>query len=134
MKSMTVFSGVRMKWLAFFAGVCCLSIATGAPAAQGEKPCADDAARLCKDVQPGKGGVAKCLKAHKDELSPACMENMGRMKKKAGNMKQACKEDADKLCKGMEHGGGKVRDCLKEHEGELSTSCKEMMDRPGGRR
>jgi len=34
--------------------------------------CRDDVHRLCGDVSPGKGRIARCLKEHGDELSPEC--------------------------------------------------------------
>jgi hypothetical protein len=47
-----------------------------------EKPCMADAARLCANVEPGGGGQIQCLKAHKDELSPACKKKVMQMKVK----------------------------------------------------
>jgi hypothetical protein len=35
-----------------------------------------------------------------------------------------CKDDARKLCASVQPGGGRAVTCLKEHEGELSASCK----------
>lgn len=34
--------------------------------------CKADQEKFCKDVEVGKGGVHKCLKGHKAELSPDC--------------------------------------------------------------
>lgn len=134
MKSKSVFSAVQPNWPAMLAGLFCLSLAVVALAEDGGKPCADDAAKLCKDVQPGQGRVAKCLKAHKDELSPACKENIGKRKEKTGAMKDACKEDAKKLCHDTRPGGGRIMQCLKQHEDELSPACKEKMERPKNRK
>jgi hypothetical protein len=36
-----------------------------------------------------------------------------------------CAEDITKLCNGVQHGGGRIMNCLKEHEQELSAACKE---------
>lgn len=47
------------------------------PAAAADKkagPCADDAAKFCKDVKPGEGRIAACLKEHEKELSQACVD------------------------------------------------------------
>ena len=134
MQTKSVFSGVSMKRLAVLTGVLCLSIATVAAAEQAARPCRDDAARLCKDVQPGEGRVARCLKEHASELSPACKENIGRMKAEIREVAEACKDDAAKVCKGVEPGKGRILRCLKQHEGELSPACKEHMDKPRGKR
>ncbi len=52
-----------------------LGLALALPAAA-EKggPCAEDAAKFCKDVKPGEGRVAACLKEHEKELSQACKD------------------------------------------------------------
>jgi hypothetical protein len=130
---MKMFSGVKMNWRAVLAGLFCLSMATGVFAAQDEKPCAADAAKLCKGIQQGQGRVARCLKEHASELSPACKKNIEEMKEKVQEFKEACKDDAAKVCQGMKPGGGKIMQCLKQHEGELSPACKEKVNQPRGK-
>jgi hypothetical protein len=39
---------------------------------EAEKACAEDIQKFCKDIQPGGGRIAKCLKEHACDLSPAC--------------------------------------------------------------
>jgi hypothetical protein len=34
--------------------------------------CADDVAKFCANVEPGKGGIVRCLRSHAAEVSPAC--------------------------------------------------------------
>ena len=36
---------------------------------------------------------------------------------------KACKADREKFCAGMNSGDGKVGECLKQHEAELSSEC-----------
>jgi len=36
-----------------------------------------------------------------------------------------CAEDIKRLCKGVMYGEGRVLDCLKQHEQELSAACKD---------
>lgn len=134
MKTSSVFSISQPAWPTMLAGLFLLSLATVALAGEGGKPCADDATRLCKEVQPGQGRVAKCLKSHKDELSPACKEHIAMAREKIKGAKDACKEDAQKLCKNIQPGGGRIVQCLKQHESELSHACKEKMNRPKGQK
>lgn len=35
-----------------------------------------------------------------------------------------CKADREKFCQGVQPGGGRIVQCLKQHESELSDSCK----------
>lgn len=133
MKNMTVFSGIQ-KLLAVLAAVFCLSVATGVSAETTSRPCVDDATRLCKGVQQGDGRIARCLKEHSSELSPGCKKNIGTEKEKVQELAQACKADSEKLCKGIQPGGGRILQCLKQHEGELSPACKEKMNQPKGKR
>lgn len=134
MKTSSAFSISQPTWPAMLAGLFLLSLAAAALAGEGVKPCADDVARLCKDVQPGQGRVAKCLKEHKDELSPACKEHIAMARKKVKGAKDACKEDAQKLCKDTQPGGGRIVQCLKQHESELSHACREKMESPRSRK
>jgi hypothetical protein len=38
--------------------------------------CQSDVQQLCPAVKPGRGALAKCLKQHESELSPACKEEL----------------------------------------------------------
>jgi hypothetical protein len=42
--------------------------------------CKEDAARLCPGVEPGKGRIAKCLKAHENEISIGCAKELKKLK------------------------------------------------------
>jgi hypothetical protein len=98
------------------------------PAAQG--PCADDVAKYCKDVKPGGGRLAKCLKENEKQLSPACRSSIEDSKKKAAEAHQACEADARKFCKDVKPGEGRIVRCLKEHEKDLSPECRAKMAGP----
>jgi hypothetical protein len=39
----------------------------------------------------------------------------------------ACKSDVQKLCKGVQPGGGRIAACLKQHESEVSPECKKQV-------
>src|SRR5450755_4007559 len=40
-------------------------------------------------------------------------------------IRAACAEDAQKLCAGVQPGGGRIVACLKEHKDSLSDQCKQ---------
>ena len=52
-------------------------------------------------------------------VSTATMET--RMKEMSG----ACQSDIQQFCTGVNPSGGRVAQCLKQHESELSSTCKE---------
>lgn len=131
MNSVTVLSGVQMKWLSVLAGMFCLVLATGASAAT--RPCADDAAKLCQGMKPGGGAVARCLREHSSELSPACKSNIAKAKRKARAFNKACREDARKFCQDEKRGGGRILKCLAQHQDDLTPACKDKMRKPMGR-
>ena len=41
-----------------------------------------------------------------------------------GPMHGACMSDIKMLCGSIQPGGGRIRDCMREHRAELSTACK----------
>ncbi len=98
--------------------------------AQGGRPCSEDVAKFCKDVQPGEGRIAKCLKEHEQELSPTCKQHIAEMKKRLKETAQACHDDALKFCKDVKQGEGRILQCLKEHQNEISPECKEKIASP----
>jgi hypothetical protein len=41
-----------------------------------------------------------------------------------GLLQGACMSDVKTLCGSIQPGGGRIRDCMREHRTELSTACK----------
>jgi Spy/CpxP family protein refolding chaperone len=100
-------------------------LATGA-SAQARKapgPCAEDAKKFCGDQKPGGGRIARCMKSHESELSPACQDQMKKAEARIEQVKEECKADAQKFCKGIRPGQGRILACLKSHESELAPAC-----------
>jgi len=42
-----------------------------------------------------------------------------------------CAADVQKLCAGVQPGGGRIRDCIRQHESELSEACKKNIQEKG---
>jgi len=99
-----------------------------------EGPCAADVKKFCGDVQPGQGAIAKCMKAHEAELSPACQEGMKARAEKAESVREDCKRDVEKFCKGIAPGGGRILACLSARQAELNPACAADIKRAGNRR
>ena len=41
-----------------------------------------------------------------------------------GPLHEACRSDVKALCGSVQPGGGRIRDCMREHRGQLSNACK----------
>jgi len=39
----------------------------------------------------------------------------------------ACKADREALCAGVEHGGGRIMQCMKDNYAKLSPGCQDAM-------
>lgn len=44
-----------------------------------------------------------------------------------GVLKQACASDVQTLCPGIQPGGGKLKQCLRDHADKVSMGCKDAM-------
>ena len=101
-----------------------------APAAAPAKadPCKADIEKFCKDVTPGGGRIMACLKAYEDKLSEGCKAKGEAGRDKMDGFMGACKADLEKFCKDVKGGHGEKAHCLKEHEAEVSGTCKAKME------
>jgi hypothetical protein len=43
----------------------------------------------------------------------------------------ACRADAQRLCAGVEHGGGRIMNCLAGQKDKLSDDCRKMVESRG---
>jgi len=90
--------------------------------------CKADVEKLCKDVKPGEGGIAKCLKHHEADVSPGCKQAMAHMRDTMQAVKEACRDDAKQYCQGVKRGHGRILKCLKDNEANLSEGCRTAME------
>ena len=51
-----------------------------------------------------------------------------------GGPMAACRQDIQTLCPGVQRGGGRIMECLKSHETDVSAGCKTAMKEAHARR
>jgi len=98
-----------------------------APPPPGKGACRADIAALCPNLPPGRGdhrAIMQCLESQQGKLSAPCKSELNEMKAHEEANKEACKPDVEKFCAGVAVGGGRIMQCLKQHESELSEACK----------
>ena len=104
----------------------CLLASTGlGSTARADDACAPDRQRLCAGARgPAKGA---CMKAHEAELAPACQAQRATVKGAAKEVHLDCRPDAARLCQATPPGGGRIKECLKAHQPELSPACQQAI-------
>ena len=76
-----------------------------------------------------------CLLDHQQDISDACYEGLKqRMNGDQGGQQSdgkpgpgACKQDAAMFCKDVQPGGGRIVECLMDHQKDLSDSCYDQL-------
>lgn len=101
-------------------------IAVSNISAKGE--CKADREKFCKEIKKGDHkAMHSCMASHEAELSGACKAHRTELREKSRDIKKACKADYKKLCKEVKPGQGRIIQCLKSKEAELSGACKEAL-------
>jgi hypothetical protein len=94
-------------------------------------PCSEDLKNFCARVTPGEGRVADCLAERFREIRPSCRGAITAARNKFDGLAEACKGDAEKLCKGISYREGRVLSCLKNRQSDLGTACASAFKRFG---
>jgi len=120
-----------IKWFGLVVSVAALLLfgAANGVAKEG-RACDADVAKLCKDVPPGGGRIVQCLHEHEKDVSPACKQEMAGMESKVREFMDSCKAEVQKYCQDVTPGEGRIIQCLKGHEGQLSARCKGSLPPP----
>lgn len=119
------------KFITMCAFVLCIgSLSQAEEGKHHDGPCAKDRESLCGKIEPGEGRIMKCMRDNKDKVSAECKEHMKKkMSEHFQGLKEACHDDAEKLCSNVEHGEGRVMKCMKEHRDQLSGACKQEVEK-----
>jgi len=122
-----------MRLLSTFAIVACASVAVFAPAFAADAPagtsirevCAADYVKFCAGQQPGSEASRACMRQHRNEVSEPCRTAMdARRAEMIAKIKASCSDDVAKFCSAGSSTGEGVGHCLRDHQAELSESCK----------
>ena len=92
--------------------------------------CKPDVEKFCVGVKPGGGAVNACLKQHESDLSSACKQLRQTAKDKIDAFTQACGADIQTRCAGVPRGGGRILQCLKQHQDALPPACRDQLVSP----
>jgi hypothetical protein len=111
-----------------------LSLPTFAALAQ-TGPCLEDFNKFCADVEPGNRKLGmQCLKQHGDELSQGCNDYLQAARAQVVEVRNACKADMEQFCADIEPRQGLLKQCLKEHQSEVSPDCQAALAKARGMR
>jgi hypothetical protein len=86
--------------------------------------CTNDVWQYCPRVQPGGGRLLICLRSHWNDLSSTCRDGAAKLVEKATKLQEGCGADIERLCPGIEAGGGQIFLCLKAQESKTSSQCR----------
>lgn len=96
-----------------------------------QNSCNADAKSFCNTVTPGDGRMIFCMLAHEDKISDKCADtllevsdNIQLAVSNIARAAEACSQDIDKVCNGVEAGGGRVAQCLIDNQPKLSSPCR----------
>ena len=96
--------------------------------------CEKELGSFCKEVTPGEGRVLACLYAFEDKLSSRCeyalYDASAQLQHAVATLSYGaneCKADLEKHCAKVEAGGGRLMECLKKNEKDLTARCKTAM-------
>jgi hypothetical protein len=114
-----------------------VALATGvAPARGDDAACRAEIAKLCPDMKPGDGKYGQCLVDHAKDFSAPCKKYSDAAAARKRDLKQlpSCIADAEKLCPGIKVGVTNLTKCLRTHQSDLSSECRdELGKRTGGK-
>jgi hypothetical protein len=91
--------------------------------------CDGDVQRHCKDVEPGDGRVARCLKDKEHQLSQSCQGAFNQWRVMRMELRAACAGDIGTHCKMVPEGAGRIWTCLQKNSAALSSDCRSAVNK-----
>lgn len=103
----------------------------GMPLSQNQA-CQSDVLKYCGRPSADQ---TECLLDHQQDISDLCYDALkrglssGAAKPTESQGNQACQADVEKLCRGVQPGGGRISDCLLDNQKSLSDACYDALER-----
>jgi len=117
--------------LAFFIGAPARLFALEASSATVTGACQEDTEKFCGGMPSSTAQAGQCLQQHTVDLSTACRQAVTparpewqRELEKTEKKWNACREDVDKYCEGIQVGDNRLVACLKAHRKKLTPACR----------
>ena len=99
-----------------------------------QESCKKEFESYCKQVTPGEGRVLACLYAYQDKLSGRCeyalYDAAAQLERVVGALTYVaneCDADLEKHCAAIQPGEGRLAQCLKKNEKNISERCRQAM-------
>jgi len=100
--------------------------------------CKEEINTFCGDVLPGEGRILACFYARSDKLSGKCeyalydaAVQLERAVAALAYLVNECAGDLKKLCQDVPAGQGRLLECLRKNETEVTTRCKDAIKEVG---
>jgi hypothetical protein len=116
--------------------------------------CRSDYPTVCSGVPTGGSEALQCLERNARTVSPLCQEALAALEGAAAGshagaappspaappasamsrrqqmamLRSSCRDDYHAFCSGVQLGGGRGLDCLRDHGPQLSTSCRSALE------
>ena len=85
--------------------------------------CKSEMDQFCGDVVPGNSRLTNCMVEHEAKLPPACRVAVHATIEIRGGFSDACGADANRLCRDIPSGTGRLFACLRIHADDLNSAC-----------
>jgi hypothetical protein len=102
--------------------------------------CRTDTQKFCAgESNPGR--AFECLVDHSKEVSDTCYDDLKQRiarqqatsptgeSNTGSNEQRACRQDAQRYCKGVQPGGGRIVNCLLDHQNDISDACYAVLEK-----
>ena len=110
-------------------------LASAAAAQLPDDACRTEIEKNCPGMKPGDGKYGQCLVDHKNDFSAPCQKYSAAAAARKADLKNfpSCLADAEKLCPSTKPSLTGLTKCLRTHQGDLSSECRQELGKRTGK-